>query len=121
MCVTCSLRSTGVTPLPHYYEAVRPGPMHRYFRPRGCSHLCPFPYPHRPGSQVPYESLDTRPFQCWTSTGRPIRTLEVEDDSSNCWNPNRRRVRAAVRADLLGCGEADRQATSVESGDAIPP
>ena len=35
MWMTCSLRSTGVTPLPHYYEAVRPWPVHRYFRPRG--------------------------------------------------------------------------------------
>src|SRR5215470_18642837 len=31
MWMTCSLRSTGVTPLPHYYEAVRPWPVHRYF------------------------------------------------------------------------------------------
>src|SRR5215471_10342704 len=35
MWMTCSLRSTGVTPLLHYYEAVRPWPVHRYFRPRG--------------------------------------------------------------------------------------
>ena len=59
MWMTCSLRSTGVTPLLHYYEAGRPWPVHRYFRPRGCSHLCTFPCHHRPGSQVPYESQDT--------------------------------------------------------------
>src|SRR5271165_4319960 len=32
--VTCPLRSTGITPLPRYYGAVRPCPPHRYFRPR---------------------------------------------------------------------------------------
>src|SRR6516225_1687793 len=32
--VTCPLRSTGITPLPCYYGAVRPCPPHRYFRPR---------------------------------------------------------------------------------------
>src|SRR6516225_6779806 len=31
--VTCPLRSTGITPLPRYYGAVRPYPPHRYFRP----------------------------------------------------------------------------------------
>jgi hypothetical protein len=33
--VTCPLRSTGITPLHRYYEAVRPWVAHRYFRPRG--------------------------------------------------------------------------------------
>src|SRR5260370_9072830 len=37
--MTCPLRSTGITPLHHYYGAVRPYPAHRYFWPRGCSHL----------------------------------------------------------------------------------
>jgi putative transposase len=32
--VTCPLRSTGITPLPRYYGAVRPCPPHRCFRPR---------------------------------------------------------------------------------------
>jgi len=32
--VTCPLRSTGITPFPRYYGAVRPYPPHRYFRPR---------------------------------------------------------------------------------------
>jgi DNA invertase Pin-like site-specific DNA recombinase len=31
--VTCPLCSTGITPLPRYYGAVRPCPPHRYFRP----------------------------------------------------------------------------------------
>src|SRR5215468_4571129 len=57
MAMTCLLRSTGVTPLQHYYEAVRPSPAHRYFRPCGCSRLCLFPWHRRPGSHVPYESL----------------------------------------------------------------
>ena len=30
----------GITPLHHYYGAVRPSPAHRYFRPRGWSRLC---------------------------------------------------------------------------------
>jgi len=42
--VTCLLRSTGVTPLPRYYEAVRPWPALRYFRPRGAS-TCAFSLP----------------------------------------------------------------------------
>jgi hypothetical protein len=33
--VACPLRSTGITPLQHYYGAVRPSPAHQYFRPRG--------------------------------------------------------------------------------------
>jgi hypothetical protein len=41
----------------NYYEAVRPYPVHRYFRPRGLSRLCLFPWHHRLGSPVPYKSL----------------------------------------------------------------
>ena len=55
--MTCPLRSTGITPLHHYYEAVRPSPAHRYFRPRGWSRLRLFPWHRRPGSHVPYKSL----------------------------------------------------------------
>src|SRR5215469_9160940 len=55
--MTCPLRSTGITPLHHYYEAVRPSPAHRYFQPRGWSRLCFFPWHRRPGSPVPYKSL----------------------------------------------------------------
>jgi hypothetical protein len=39
--VTCPLRSTGITPLPRYYEAVRPWLAHWYFRPHGAS-ACAF-------------------------------------------------------------------------------
>src|ERR1700687_2716962 len=56
MAMTCPLRSTGITPLQRYYEAVRPSPAHRYFRPRGWSHLHLFPWHRRPGSHVPYQS-----------------------------------------------------------------
>src|SRR5216683_4155082 len=37
--MTCLLSSAGITPLQRYYEAVRPSPAHRYFRPRGWSRL----------------------------------------------------------------------------------
>src|ERR1700726_3576133 len=38
--MTCPLCSTGITPLHHYYGAVRPSPAHRYFRPHGWTRLC---------------------------------------------------------------------------------
>src|SRR6266480_5616082 len=40
-----------------HYEAVRPCPAHRYFRPRGWSRLRLFPWHRRSGSHVPYKSL----------------------------------------------------------------
>jgi hypothetical protein len=43
--------------LRRYYEAVRPSPTHRYFRPRGGSRLHLFPWHRRQGSHVPYRSL----------------------------------------------------------------
>src|SRR6202045_4636977 len=55
--MTCPLCSTGITPLHHYYGAVRPSPAHRYFRPRGWSRLRLFPLHRRPGSHVPCKSL----------------------------------------------------------------
>src|SRR6516162_10831922 len=55
--MTRPLRSTGITPLRHYYGAVRPSPAHRYFQPRSWSRLCFFPWHRRPGSHVPYQSL----------------------------------------------------------------
>ena len=39
--VTRPLCSTGITPFQRYYEAVRPSPAHRYFRPRGVA-ACAF-------------------------------------------------------------------------------
>ncbi len=56
MAMTYPLRSTGITPLHHYYRAVRPSPAHRYFQPHGCSRLRFFPWHRRPGSHVPYKS-----------------------------------------------------------------
>jgi hypothetical protein len=43
--------------LRRYYEAVRPSPALRYFRPHGWSRLRLFPCHRRPGSHVPYRSL----------------------------------------------------------------
>src|SRR5882672_5213519 len=40
--MTHSLRSTGITQLPHYYGAVCPWLEPRYFQPRGYVHLCLF-------------------------------------------------------------------------------
>ena len=54
--MTHPLGSTGITPLHRYYEAVRPSPALRYFRPCGCSRLRLFPWHRRPGSHVPHRS-----------------------------------------------------------------
>jgi hypothetical protein len=74
--VACPLRSTGITPLQHYYGAVRPSPAHQYFRPRGWSRLCLFPWHRRPGSHVPYKSqIELRaasmPDAAWAVSGHP--------------------------------------------------
>src|SRR5215469_11628612 len=37
--MACPLRSTDITPLPRYYQAVRPSAPHAYSRPRGSIHL----------------------------------------------------------------------------------
>ena len=76
MAMTCPLRSAGITPLHRYYEAVRPSPAHRYFRPRGWSRLRLFPWHRRPGSHVPYQSLiELRavymPDAAWAVSGIP--------------------------------------------------
>src|ERR1700686_3589857 len=74
--MTRPLCSTGITPLRHYYGAVRPSPAHRYFRPRGWSRLCLFPWHRRPGSHVPYKSqIELRavymPDAAWAVSGHP--------------------------------------------------
>src|SRR5712671_1797286 len=74
--MTCPLCSTGITPLRHYYEAVRPSPAHRYFRPRGWRRLCLFPWHRRPGSHVPHKSqIELRaaymPDAAWAVSGIP--------------------------------------------------
>src|SRR6516165_2026665 len=76
MAVTRSLRSTDITPFPRYYGAVRPSPAHRYFRPRGLSHLRLFPSHRHRGSHVPYKSLvELRaaymPDAAWAVSGHP--------------------------------------------------
>src|SRR5256885_11302558 len=62
--------------LRRYYEAVRPSPTHRYFRPRGGSRLHLFPWHRRQGSHVPYRSLiELRaaytPDAAWSVSGHP--------------------------------------------------
>ena len=70
--MTCPLRSTGITPLHRYYEAVRPCSgasvlsASRFFR------LCLFPWHRRPGSQVPYESPDESHASCTPDTAWPV-------------------------------------------------
>jgi methyltransferase (TIGR00027 family) len=53
-------------PLHHYYEVVRPSSAHQYFQP--WCRLCLFPWHRRPGSQVPYESLDESHASCTPDT-----------------------------------------------------
>ncbi len=74
--MTRPLRSTGITPLHHYYRAVRPSPAHRYFQPRGWSRLRFFPWHRRPGSHVPYKSpvelrAASMPDAAWAVSGIP--------------------------------------------------
>jgi hypothetical protein len=59
--VTRPRRSTGITPLLRYYEAVRPRPAHRYFQPRGSS-TCAFPFasPARFSSCIRKPELESR-------------------------------------------------------------
>src|SRR5215831_18029042 len=76
MAMTCPLRSAGITPLQRSYEAVRPSPAHRYFRPRGWRRLRLFPWHRRPGSHVPYKSpIEVRaaymPDAAWAVPGIP--------------------------------------------------
>jgi hypothetical protein len=72
--MTHPLCSTGITPLRHYYGAVRPSPAHRYFQPHGWSRLCFFPWHRRPGSHVPHKSqIELRaaymPDAAWAVSG----------------------------------------------------
>jgi hypothetical protein len=54
--MTCVLRSAGITPLHHYYDAVRPWYAHQYFGLAG-SPLVPFPF----ASQTRFSSFVTEP------------------------------------------------------------
>jgi hypothetical protein len=62
-------------PLHHYYEAVRPSPAHRYFRPRGWSRLRLFPCHRRSGSHVPCKSPNESHASCTPDTAWPISRL----------------------------------------------
>ena len=70
------IRCGSAKPVANYYEAVRPSPAHRYFRPHGFSRLCLFPWHRRPGSHVPYESpneshASSTPDATWTVSRIP--------------------------------------------------
>src|SRR4029077_12428212 len=55
--IPCPLRSTDITPLHHYYQAVRSSASHPYSRPRGSAHLWLLRYHRRQGSHIPYDRL----------------------------------------------------------------
>jgi len=59
--VACPLRSPGITPVPHYYETVRPCSTDQYFRPRGAS-ACAFSLSTagRFSSSVPEPGIESR-------------------------------------------------------------
>src|SRR6202171_1636934 len=87
------LRSTGITPLQHYYGAVRPSPAHQYFRPRGWSRLCLFPWHGRPGSHVPYKSqievsAASMPDAAWAVSGHPPRYSQRNGNPPVLASPN---------------------------------
>ncbi len=46
--IACPLRSTDITPLLHYYRAVRPSASHPYSRPRGSNPLVASPFASMP-------------------------------------------------------------------------
>ena len=85
--MTCPLRSAGITPLQHYYEAVRPSPAHRYFRPRVFLRLCLFPWHRRLGSQVPSESpneshASSTPDAAWPVSRLSARLFPEQSEGS---------------------------------------
>jgi hypothetical protein len=55
--MACPLRSTDITPLPRYYQAVRPSASHPYSHPRGSFHLWLLRLHRHQGSHVPYDRL----------------------------------------------------------------
>src|SRR6478672_6654291 len=63
--MTCSLRSAAITPLHRYCEAVRPSPVHRYFRPRGFSACALYGLPSS-GFQNDFFSCFLHRFLCST-------------------------------------------------------
>src|SRR5262249_337318 len=67
--MTCPLRSTGITPLHHYYRAVRPSPAHRSFQPRGWS---------APFNGTRFETMASRAAAAWPCGERPWLALTDE-------------------------------------------
>ena len=70
--VTCPLRSTGITPLHHYYESSPPLLGASVLSASRCCRLCLFPCHRQPGSQVPYESPDESHASCTPDTAWPV-------------------------------------------------
>ena len=85
--VTCPLRSTGITPLPRYYGAVRPYPPHRYFRPHSFRCLYLFPWHRRTGSQVPYESPNESHASYTPGTAWPVGRFPPHSSWSSSATP----------------------------------
>src|SRR6516225_5242011 len=118
--------------------------MPRYFRPHGGIHLRLFPCHHRPGSQVPYESLDKShafftPDTAWPVSRSPpclsqsdrqtlvVMPLEATAAYGGLKPPPTRRLRRAhlhlpysmTLAPLLDTGRS--WFSSDASPDGIPP
>ena len=70
--VTCPLRSTGITPLPRYYGAVRPYPPQSVLSASQFRCLYLFPWHRRTGSQVPYESPNESHASYTQGTAWPV-------------------------------------------------
>jgi hypothetical protein len=69
-------RSTEITPLQHYYQAVRrPLLSHPYSRPRGYSHLWLLRSHRHPGSHVPYNRLSQARPTCMPDAAPSVRRL----------------------------------------------
>jgi hypothetical protein len=82
--VTCPLRSTGITPLPCYYRAVRPCPPHRYFRPRRFA-ACTFSLGQSSASQVEHNRESTERQYALASKARELgwpaeRIVVIDED-----------------------------------------
>ena len=58
-----------------YYEAVRPSPAHRYFRPRGWSRLRLFPWHHRPAPFWAGHAASVIIARWWRSRQSMTKTL----------------------------------------------
>ena len=94
MAMTCPLCSTGITPLHHYYRAVRPSPAHRYFQPRGWSRLCL------------YEAFEVKHYlTAFFTFFIPVSLFDLESrfftPTHGCWKPARAGTVKAGRRSAL--------------------